>query len=152
MRKQKCALSREQTRDILAKGSYGVLALSGNDKPYAVPMNYVLVEDALYLHGAMEGLRYEYVLFNNEACFCVVDHARNRPDLFSTDYASILVNGPIEIVKDERERKKGLLALIERFAPQRLEEGQAYVERAWKDTAVFKLTIRQWSGKARCRP
>lgn len=57
MRKQKCALSREQTRDILAKGSYGVLALSGNDKPYAVPMNYVLVEDALYLHGAMEGLR-----------------------------------------------------------------------------------------------
>ena len=61
MRKQKCALSREQTRDILAKGSYGVLALSGNDKPYAVPMNYVLVEDALYLHGAMEGLRYEYV-------------------------------------------------------------------------------------------
>lgn len=151
MRKEKCALQEDRIEEILEQGEYGILALCAGKKPYAVPMNYVYKNKSLYFHGAKVGLRYDYIQFNDQASFCVIDHAIDRPDLFSTDYASVIVNGTVELVKEEEEIKEGLFALIEHLAPQRIEDGKAYIDRAWENTAVFKLNIQEWSGKERKR-
>ncbi|WP_438588740.1 pyridoxamine 5'-phosphate oxidase family protein [Dubosiella newyorkensis] len=41
-----------------------------------------------------------------------------RPELFSTDYASVIAHGKIELVEKEDEKKElALMALLERCAP-----------------------------------
>lgn len=151
MRKQKCALSKEQTLDLIKNNTYGVLGLCAGEKPYTVPMNYAYKNGALYFHGAYEGLRYEYAVFNDQASFCVVDHETLVPEIFSTDYASAIVFGTLEIVKDEDEKKEALLALIEHLAPENMEKGAEYINRSWQNACVFKLNMEQCTGKERRR-
>ena len=59
MRRKRQALAPEACADILAQESHGVLALAGDDFPYAVPLSYVYTDDALYFHCAREGMKLE---------------------------------------------------------------------------------------------
>lgn len=59
MRRKRQALAPEACADILAQESHGVLALAGDDFPYAVPLSYVYTDGALYFHCAREGLKLE---------------------------------------------------------------------------------------------
>lgn len=59
MRRKRQALAPEACADILAQESHGVLALAGDDFPYAVPLSYVYADGALYFHCAREGLKLE---------------------------------------------------------------------------------------------
>ena len=47
MRRKRQALAPEACADILAQESHGVLALAGDDFPYAVPLSYVYTDHAL---------------------------------------------------------------------------------------------------------
>lgn len=44
MRRKRQALAPEACADILAQESHGVLALAGDDFPYAVPLSYVYTD------------------------------------------------------------------------------------------------------------
>ena len=59
MRRKRQALAPEACADILAQESHGVLALAGDDFPYAVPLSYVYTDGALYFHCAREGMKLE---------------------------------------------------------------------------------------------
>ena len=39
---------------ILDKAEYGTLAISMEDIPYAVPHNFIRLEDSIYFHGALK--------------------------------------------------------------------------------------------------
>lgn len=151
VRKEKCALDRGAIEALILNNTYGTLALSQEGKPYSIPMNYGYRDGCFYFHGAQEGMRYEYVQANSNACFCIVDHETLRPELFSTDYASVIAHGKIELVEKEDEKKNGLMALLERCAPKRLVEGSTYIDRAVLNTAVYKFTVEKIEGKQRKR-
>ena len=108
MRKEKCALDRGAIEALILNNTYGTLALSQEGKPYSIPMNYGYRDGCFYFHGAQEGMRYEYVQANPNAGFCIVDHETLRPELFSTDYASVIAEGKIELVEKEDEKKEWL--------------------------------------------
>lgn len=80
--------------------------------------------------------------------FCIVDHETLRLS-FSTDYASVIAHGKIELVEKEDEKKNGLMALLERCAPKRLVEGNTYIDQAVLNTAVYKFTVEKIEGKQR---
>ena len=49
MRRRKQILTQEECKEILYRGTSGVLAVSGDDGyPYAVPMSYVYADNRLY--------------------------------------------------------------------------------------------------------
>ena len=56
MRRARLALDERECEEILKRGEYGVLAVQGDEGyPYAVPLNYVFVDGAIYFHSAKEG-------------------------------------------------------------------------------------------------
>ncbi len=71
MRRKRQALAPEACADILAQESHGVLALAGDDFPYAVPLSYIYTDGALYFHCAREGMKLELARRDSRASFCV---------------------------------------------------------------------------------
>ena len=59
MRRFKQELSDVECKEILANGIYGTLCVIGDENyPYAVPINYIYIENAIYIHSAKVGQRH----------------------------------------------------------------------------------------------
>nr|WP_320132063.1 pyridoxamine 5'-phosphate oxidase family protein [uncultured Holophaga sp.] len=149
MRRQDRALSPEETRELLLRGEYGVLGLQGlNGYPHPVPMSYALEGEVIWLHCALEGSKLADLRADARASFCVVGATEVLPSAFSTRYASAIAYGEVEEVSGA-EADRGLMALLEKYSPEHLEAGRAYLERARAKTGVLRLHIAHLSGKSR---
>jgi nitroimidazol reductase NimA-like FMN-containing flavoprotein (pyridoxamine 5'-phosphate oxidase superfamily) len=146
-------LSEAEAYRILAQGGDGVLATMGGDGyPYAVPMNHVLAEGALYLHCAQQGHKLENLGFCDKVSYCVVTRRQVLPAELSTQYESAVVFGAATRVEDPAEKRRGLLALLQRFAPNHMEKGLQALELDFERTAVLRIDIHRITGKARPKP
>ena len=113
MRRGRQALSPEACREILYRGTSGVLALSGDGGyPYAVPISYVFDGAKLYFHCAKSGHKLDAVRRNPKASFCVVDQDLIVPERYTTYYRSVLAFGVMRILGDDGEKR----ALVEKLA------------------------------------
>lgn len=151
MRRQDRELTTEDAQQILAGGTYGVLAINGGAEPaYAVPLSYVYQNDAIYLHCAQEGRKLELIRQNGQASFCVVAEAEPLKDAFSMKYKSAIAFGTVSEISGE-EKLPVLEAFIEKYATDEeyLMKGKKYAAQAQDKTTVLKLDIRQLSAKVR---
>ena len=85
----------------------------------------------------------------SQVCFTVVGETEVLPEKFSTKYKSAIVFGKAEILEDGEEKMQGILALMEKYSPDFLEEGRAYAERAFAKFKVIKIVPEYISGKGR---
>lgn len=149
MRRQDRAIQESEIQDILYKGEYGVLSIITPDgEPYGVPLSYVYLGDALYFHGAMEGLKLDSIRTQSKASFCVVGKTEVLQEKFSTAYESVIVSGGMEEIHGE-EKEMALRGLIEKYSPDYLKEGDMYIKRAGNVTMGMKLMVERMTGKAR---
>lgn len=151
MRRSKQVLGEEECRDILLSGEYGVLAVAGDDGyPYAVPVNYVLCGDTIYLHSAKAGHKIDALARNPKASFCVVGKSDLAPERFTTYFRSVIAFGRARFVTDEAERLDALTALVEKLAPGESDEHKrdeiSQCEHA-ASVAVIAIDIEHLSGK-----
>ena len=142
-------ISVEEAKAILEQAEYGILSTVGSDgQPYGVPLSYVYKNDCIYFHCALSGHKLEAIEFNGKVSFCAVGNTKVLPEKFATEYGSAVVFGVASEVK-EFERYDALLALLEKYAPDFIQEGKLYIEQKEKSTRVFKIEIKHISGKAR---
>ncbi|GAV22898.1 pyridoxamine 5'-phosphate oxidase family protein [Carboxydothermus pertinax] len=64
LRRKDRALPEALAELILTDGEYGVLATAGKEYPYAVPLNYVYKNGAIYFHSALEGQKLDLLKEN----------------------------------------------------------------------------------------
>lgn len=130
-------------------GSEGTLAVNGDDGyPYCVPMNFVYVNDAIYMHSAKYGYKIDALQADQKACFSIIVRSEVVPELFTTRYESIVATGDIEFIEDDSERQLVMEAFIDRFSPDFREGGMKFIKGAMGKTAVLKLNIKEMKGKA----
>jgi hypothetical protein len=150
IRRKDRALPEDEAYRILAQGEDGVLATWGGDGyPYAVPMNHVLEGGALYLHCASAGHRLDNLAHCDKVSYCVVTDRDVVPAELSTDYRSAIVFGSAVRVEEPEEKRRGLLALVRRFAPGHLEAGLQSIETHFGHVTVLRVDIHRITGKAR---
>jgi nitroimidazol reductase NimA-like FMN-containing flavoprotein (pyridoxamine 5'-phosphate oxidase superfamily) len=139
-----------ETEAILAKGTYGVLSMNGEDDyAYGVPLSYVYTGNNIYLHCAPEGHKITRIRKDNRVSFCVVREAIPLVDKFSMQYESTIVFGKAHEVDDE-EKLKALILFVEKYSTDEyLEKGRAYAAESAHRTAVIRLDIEHISGKTR---
>lgn len=148
LRKADNLLGKEETEEILKDGVYGVLATIGkNGYPYAVPLNYVYNNDAIYFHGATEGHKIDNLSFNNKVSFTVVGEQRVIPSSLTTHYKSVVVFGTAGEV-DGEEKQDVLKMLVEKYAPAFRSSGAKAIANHCDKTKVFQIKIEHLTGKS----
>lgn len=84
MRRKRQLLSQEDAQKILYQGTFGVLAVSGDDDyPYAVPLSYVYDGQKIYFHSAKSGHKLDSISKNPKVSFCVIDKDQIVPDKYT---------------------------------------------------------------------
>lgn len=139
--------SEDEVIEILNKGDYGILAtVDSSGQPYGAPVNYVYANGVIYFHCALEGHKLDNMRENNKISFTVIGSDEIIREKFTTQYSSVIVFGKAEEV-DDSEKEEALKLIIQRFSPDFLEEGLAYIQKLKHRTGVVKLTIDHMTGK-----
>ena len=150
---------RRKDREI--KDTYGIreiirecdccrLAFPDGKSAYIVRLSfgYGEEENALYFHGAAEGKKMDLVRQTGYAGFEMdTAHGLKTADQacgYSFRYRSVVGEGPIRVVEETQEKKKGLNCIMGHMSGK---DSWDYPEAMLKRTAVLRLDVEQMSGK-----
>ncbi|MCO7136044.1 pyridoxamine 5'-phosphate oxidase family protein [[Clostridium] leptum] len=153
MRRSKRALPEHQARAILEKGEYGVLSLQG-EEPYGIPLSYVVHQNCIYFHCALEGRKIDCMRSNPSVSFCVVGKVqpKHRPLYFTTLFESAIVTGKAQPVEDIEEKTLALVELCKKYfpelSPQVKEEAAQSARNSMDRTGVYRISIDEITGKS----
>jgi len=143
-------LTDQEITAILTEEPVGHLALSKNDQPYIVPLNYVYREGQILFHCRKSGRKIDYIVSNGLACFQVGSYGdviRNEePCKFNYSFKSVLVEGSISEVEDEAAKEEALEAIIEKYAGSEFGRGRMLPE-SIDGVKVFAIKPSAISGK-----
>ena len=135
---------------LLKRGEYGILSTSDkSNRPYGIPVNYVVMEESIFFHCATEGQKLENITANKGVSFCVVGKTELLPEKFSTRYESVVVSGSADVIEDNVLIKNVLRALVAKYAPDHIAAGDDYIDRLMDQTAVVRISVEHLAGKAR---
>ena len=93
------------------------------------------------------GHKLEIIKYNDHVCFTVVTNASVLPEALTTKYGSVIVFGTAKCIKGE-EKQSALAALVDKFAPDFIQNGMACIEKNFEATDIYKINIEHISGKA----
>jgi nitroimidazol reductase NimA-like FMN-containing flavoprotein (pyridoxamine 5'-phosphate oxidase superfamily) len=154
-RKDREIATVEKKLEIIEKNKVCRIALSQNDFPYIVPLNYgysfkegVLT---LYFHSSAEGKKMDIIKENNNACFEIDCDNKliegGSPCSYSYSFKSIIGFGKIIMLNSAAEKVNGLNEIMKH------QTGQAaaynFEENMLKNTAVYKIIVEEFTGKQR---
>ena len=147
--------------DILAGAQYGTLALSEEDIPYSVPVNFAHQKDAIYFHGSLKGRKAEMISKNPYCSFSVVESYSMIQSYFSSTeglacpathfFRSVSIQGKVEIVSEYDEKVLALELLMRKLQSEgkyKPMSDEAY-EKTINITQVFKILISDIKGKVK---
>ena len=149
MRRSAQALGVDACREVLSRGTSGVLALLGDGGwPYAVPMSYAFDGEKLYFHCAREGHKLDAIRREARASFCVVDRDEVVPEEYTTYFRSVIAFGRVRILEDEAQMRAAIELLARRYFPQdSAENRRRAIEREWAGLCMLEMDIEHMSGK-----
>ncbi len=137
--------------EVLDKAEYGTLAVTLDDTPYAVPLNFVRIEENIYFHGALQNRKMKMLTKNPKVSFSVVEnYSLIDSDFSSTDglacpatqfFKSVSIDGMIKIVESREEKVLMFEALMKKLQPKggyKSFSDEVY-DKALKATALYKL-------------
>ena len=145
--------------DVLDKAEYGTLALCMDNKPYAVPVNFVRVEDDIYFHGALKNKKMKMLAQNPAVSFSVVEnYALIDSDFSSTEglacpatqfFKSVSIEGVAEVLESREVKAKVFTALMQKLQPKGGYKPfrDSEYDAAIKATAVVKIAVKTLSCK-----
>jgi len=125
MRRKDREITKDEAMELLKNAEYGILAtISTDNTPYAVPMNYVLEDNAIYIHGASVGHKIDNMKSNPNVAFTVVGRTKpvHEGNDYSTFYESVMVFGKARFVEDMDELKSSLHTLTAKYFPNGMAE------------------------------
>lgn len=149
MRRKKQALDRETCIEILDRGTFGVLALYGDDGfPYAVPLGYHYEDGAIYFHCAKKGHKIDAIERDARASFCVVGQADVVPREYNTHFRSVIVFGSISKIESDDEKYETVRKLALKYDPDDTEENREhYIQMDFPPLLMLRLDIEHMTGK-----
>ena len=149
--------SKDKIIKFLSEESTG--RISSIDKegfPQIIPMNFVFLDNSVYMHSHIRGEKIENIKRNSKVGFEVDRNLEFLPSYFSdpddasladTLYISVVIKGEAILVEDKKEKVLALNGLMKKYQP----EGRYTPMRDDMDvldaTAVIKVTPKEMNGK-----
>jgi nitroimidazol reductase NimA-like FMN-containing flavoprotein (pyridoxamine 5'-phosphate oxidase superfamily) len=119
--KTRICSDQNKIEDFLSRARAGVIAMSAGEYPYAVPVNFLWKDGAVYFHGAGSGKKYDILSQSPNVCFTVYEEFGTVTDPVpchaDTSYFSVVLFGKAEKVADSEEGAQVLGLLLDKFMP-----------------------------------
>ena len=149
MRRSRQKLDGISCKEILKNATSGVLALYGDEGyPYAVPMSFCADGEYLYFHSAKSGHKIDAVRRDERASFCVVSKDGVVPEEYTTYFESVIVFGRISVITDEKEKRRAITLLADKYNPDDTPEHREHAINAeYAPLCMLKMKIEHVSGK-----
>ena len=120
--------SKQKITEFLNSESTGRIAsIDSNGFPQIIPMNFVFINDVIYMHSHTRGEKLENIRKNNKVGFEVDRNLEFLPSYFfdptdaslaDTLYISVVIKGNASIVDDKNEKTLALNGLMKKYQPE----------------------------------
>jgi nitroimidazol reductase NimA-like FMN-containing flavoprotein (pyridoxamine 5'-phosphate oxidase superfamily) len=120
--------SKERIIEFLSSQQTGrISSIDDNGFPQIIPMNFVFINDAVYIHSHIRGEKLDNIRRNQKVGFEVDKSLEFLPSYFSdptdasladTLYISVVIKGNASIVSDKEEKTNALNGLMEKYQPE----------------------------------
>jgi len=149
-RKDREILNMDEILEIIKKCDVCRIALFDKEYPYIIPMNfgfeYQNQQIILYLHCANEGKKLDLINKNNKVSFemdCSHKLVQgNTPYDCTMEFESVIGNGIIEIMHENKER--ALSVLMQHYSK---EETFTFSDKMLLATTTLKITVESITAK-----
>ena len=149
--------SKEKIKEFLDKEHVGRIAtIDQNGYPQIIPMNFVFLNDAIYMHSHTKGEKLENVTRNDKVGFEVDRELEFLPSYFEdpkdasladTLYISVVIKGKGKIVNDRQEKTNALNGLMKKYQPEGRYEPISPEMPVLDEVAIIKVTPDMIRGK-----
>ena len=149
--------SKEKIIEFLSSESTGRIAsIDTNGFPQIIPMNFVFINDVIYMHSHIRGEKLENIKRNNKVGFEVDRSLEFLPSYFfdptdaslaDTLYISVVIKGVSEIVEDKEEKTLALNELMKKYQPEGGYEPITPKMEVLNEVAVIKVAPHTMRGK-----
>lgn len=113
-------MSLDSAEDLLKKSFYGHLAMSVDDQPYVLPVNFAYDKCKIYIHCNTIGRKLDALSVNPKICLAVNEIHKVLSDInpcdFGVRFASVLAFGQAQIIDDAETKLLALNMIIEKYA------------------------------------
>jgi nitroimidazol reductase NimA-like FMN-containing flavoprotein (pyridoxamine 5'-phosphate oxidase superfamily) len=120
--------SYEKVKEFLNEEHVGrVASIDENGFPQLIPMNFVFLNDAVYMHSHVKGEKLDNIARNNKVGFEADKELEFLPSYFEdphnasladTLYISVVIKGVASFVSDREEKTLALNGLMEKYQPE----------------------------------
>jgi len=149
--------SKEKIKEFLDKEHVGRIAtIDQNGYPQVIPMNFVFLNDVIYMHSHTKGEKLENVTRNDKVGFEVDRELEFLPSYFEdpkdasladTLYISVVIKGKGKIVNDREEKTNALNCLMKKYQPEGRYEPISPEMPVLDEVAIIKVTPDVMRGK-----
>ena len=120
--------SKEKIIEFLSSQQPGrISSIDENGYPQIIPMNFVFIDDTVYMHSHIKGEKLDNIRRNQNVGFEVDKSLEFLPSYFSdptdasladTLYISVVIKGNASIVLDKKEKTIALNGLMKKYQPE----------------------------------
>ena len=149
--------SFEKIKEFLNEEHVGrISSIDKNGFPQIIPMNFVFLNDAIYVHSHVKGEKLDNISRNNKVGFEVDRELEFLPSYFEdptdasladTLYISVVIKGIASFVTDREEKTLGLNGLMEKYQPEGQYEPIKSDMQVLDAVTVIKVTPKTIHGK-----
>ena len=149
--------SKEKIIEFLSSQQTGrISSIDENGYPQIIPMNFVFINDAVYMHSHIRGEKLDNIRRNQKVGFEVDKSLEFLPSYFSdptdasladTLYISVVIKGNCSIVSDKEEKTTALNGLIKKYQPEGGYEPIKPEMEVLKEVEVIKIVPESLKGK-----
>ena len=149
--------SKEKVVEFLNNEETGrVASIDKDGYPQIIPMNFVFVNDVIYMHSHVKGEKLENIMRNNKVGFEVDKNLEFLPSYFfdpndaslaNTFYISVVIKGECKLVDEKNEMTTALNSLMKKYQPEGKYEPIKPQDDVLNHVAVIKVTPKIMTGK-----
>ena len=149
--------SKEKIIEFLSSQQTGrISSIDENGFPQIIPMNFVFINDAVYIHSHIRGEKLDNIRRNQKVGFEVDKSLEFLPSYFSdptdasladTLYISVVIKGNASIVSDKEEKTNALNGLMKKYQPEGGYESIKPDMDVLKEVEVIKIIPESLRGK-----
>ena len=149
--------SRDKIIQFLNEEQTGrISSIDENGYPQIIPMNFVLINNIVYMHSHIRGEKLNNIKRNSKVGFEVDRNLEFLPSYFfdpndaslaDTLYISVVIKGEAVIVSDSTEKALALNALMKKYQPEGKYEPMRENMQVLNQVAVIKILPNEMNGK-----